>query len=88
MDVIFYDGKVDTEATSNNMQHCITWGVGITEGKKGFWGSAEAFVTYFKETYYTYQNSFAYIIHSYWSLLKNKPAIICIYGSMENTPEK
>ena len=69
------DGKVDMELTRRNMQKCITW---TKKSQKGVRALRYAYIHcgIKEESLLTpISTGFAYLIHSFRSLLNNKPAI-------------
>ena len=76
------DGEVDTELTRRNMQKCITW---TNKSQKGAQALQEAQIHCgIKEKRLLIHVSarFSYLIHSFRSLLENKPAIEYLYGTI------
>ena len=75
-------GEVDIELTRRNMQKFITWTKNI---QKGVWALRDAHIhcgIKEKRLLTPVSARFAYLIHSFRSLLDNKPTIEYIYGTM------
>ena len=82
MDVKLYYVKLDTEVTRNKMKHCITWKNHRREQR--IWRQCGRIWDCLQVNVKTF---FAYLIHSFHSLIENKSVINYIYGSMEKLPE-
>ena len=75
-----YDGDVDTELTRYNMQKCMTW---KNKSQKGAQALRDAHIhckIKDKRLLTPVLTHFAYLIHSFRSLLYNKPSIVYLYG--------
>ena len=76
------DCEVETELTRGNTQKCLTWTKKI---QKGAWALREAQIhcgIKEKRLLTPVSTRFAYLIHSFRSLLENKPTIDYLYGTI------
>ena len=64
------------------MQKCITWTKNIQKGGRSLQEAQIHFVIKDNRLLTPVSNRFAYLIHSFWSLLENKPTIEYLYGTM------
>ena len=69
------DDDVDTEFTRRNMQKCITWTKKIQKGERDLQEAQIHCGIKEKLLLTPVSTRFAYLIHSFRSLLENKPAI-------------
>ena len=76
------DGEVDTELTRRNMQKCTTWTKKSQKEVRALWEAQIHWGIKEKRLLTTVSTRFAYLIHSFRSLLENKPAIEYLYGKM------
>ena len=76
------DGEVDTELTRQNMQKCITWTKKRQKGARALRESQIHCGIKEKRLLTPVSTRFAYLIHSFRSLLKNKPEIEYLYGTI------
>ena len=76
------DGEIDTELTRRNMQKCITWTKKIHKGARALRDAHIHCGIKEKRLITPVSTRFSYLIHSFRSLLDNKPAIECVHGTM------
>ena len=76
------DGEVDTELTRRNMHKCITGTKNIQKGARDLRDTHIHHRIKEKQLITPVLNRFAYLNHSFRSLLDNKPTIEYLYGTM------
>ena len=76
------DGEVDTELTRRNMQKCITWTNNIQTVAQAIQEAQIHCGIKYKHLLTPVSTCFACLIHSFGSLLENKPAIEYLYGTI------
>ena len=76
------DGEVDTELTRQNMQKCITWTNNIQKGARALREAQIHCGIKEKRPLTPVLTRFAYLIHSFKSLMENNPAVEYLYGTI------
>ena len=76
------DGEVNTELMKRNMQKCITCTKKIQKGARALWDTHIHCGIKEKRFLAPVLTHFSYLIHSFRSLLENKPAIDYLYGTI------
>ena len=82
MDVKYDDVRIDTEVTRSNTQLCITWTKKSQKGAKALETAQKHVGLPCKKLITPVKTRFAYLIHSFRSLLENKCTINYLCGSM------